>query len=510
MTHTPPRSSDSSRVLALALGLGLVAIPELAHAQPEEDDEIIEDDEYDDLEGSDAEEEYDDPLEGEDEEEAPGASASGSASGSVSLGGGGKGKAKGKAKRSKKDKGDKKPKEKDERPFFERYRPTNHMINAGFHLGGFWRANNHGLFDRSEGPQPSIRRGNFDFGFHLEYMVIPYVGVGFESSIMPTSSDSVPGGAKGTFYAVRGHVIGSLPYRLTPTLAVGGGLLALKSKDAAILNGGDPAFHWGPGAKFYINDWIAVRIDGRHIVTGSSIDGNRAHHGELLVGAEVNIRLTKWIGEEWRAKRSDRDGDTIADYYDECPDEYGEDEDGCPLNRDSDNDGVPDRSDACPNEWGDGADGCPVPDKDGDGILDVDDACEDKPENYNGFEDTDGCPDELPAEITQFEGVLEGIEFATGKDTIRKTSKRKLDKVASVLVKYDSVRVEISGHTDDVGSRDDNMDLSRRRAESVKQYLVDKGVADNRISTRGAGPDEPIADETSFADVEPDEFEAVS
>ena len=189
MTHTPPRSSDSSRVLALALGLGLVAIPELAHAQPEEDDEIIEDDEYDDLEGSDAEEEYDDPLEGEDEEEAPGASASGSASGSVSLGGGGKGKAKGKAKRSKKDKGDKKPKEKDERPFFERYRPTNHMINAGFHLGGFWRANNHGLFDRSEGPQPSIRRGNFDFGFHLEYMVIPYVGVGFESSIMPTSSD---------------------------------------------------------------------------------------------------------------------------------------------------------------------------------------------------------------------------------------------------------------------------------------------------------------------------------
>jgi outer membrane protein OmpA-like peptidoglycan-associated protein len=55
------------------------------------------------------------------------------------------------------------------------------------------------------------------------------------------------------------------------------------------------------------------------------------------------------------------------------------------------------------------------------------------------------------------------------------------------------VNVEISGHTDSDGDRVHNLDLSRGRAESVRNYLVDKGIADSRLLTRGAGPDEPIA-----------------
>jgi len=468
--------TDPSLAMGLLLATaGMLAAPRAAWAEPDElDEDELDDDELDD-----------DEL-GDDDE---GASASGSAS--VSLGGGAE--ADGAATRSKKPKKPKKPKQKDERSFLLRYRPTNHMINAGFYLGGFFRAANHGLADRSLGPQPSTPAGAFDAGFRLEYMPIPYVGVGFESGGMPIRSES-EGNARGHFYSVRGHVIGSLPYRLSPTVALGGGLLALASRNADILNGGQSGFHWGPGLKFYVNDWVAVRMDGRHIVTGGAIDGGRSHHGEIMVGAEVTIRLTKWVGAKWRAQRTDSDGDTFADFYDECPDVYGEDENGCPLDRDADKDGVPDRRDACPNEWGDSVDGCPVPDKDGDGILDLDDKCVEEPENYNGIDDEDGCPDELPDEVKKFEGVLKGIYFDTGKSSIRRKSKPLLDDVAAMLSKYPQLRVEISGHTDSKGSHDTNLALSQERADSVKQYLVDKDIAEDRIDTRGVGPDEPIAD----------------
>jgi outer membrane protein OmpA-like peptidoglycan-associated protein len=476
MAHSRRNVADPSCVAGLALALGLLGAPATAVAAPDDED---------DGEDLDVEDDEDASL---DDEEAPGASGRAS----VSLGGGGEasGKTKGKPKKAKGEKG---PKQKDDRPFFLRHRPTNHMLNVGGYLGVFLRADNHGLFDRSIGPQPSTPASAFDVGFRLEYMPIPYVGVGFEAGGMPTRSPS-EGNTKAGYYTARGHVVASLPYRLAPTLAVGGGLLGLRSRNAEILNGGDPAFHWGPGLKLHVNDWVAVRVDGRHIVTGSSIDGNRSHHGEILFGAEVTLRLTKWVGAEYRAKRNDRDGDTIADFYDECPDEYGEDENGCPLDRDSDRDGIKDSRDRCPKQWGDGPDGCPIPDKDGDGILDPDDSCPDEPETFNGIDDKDGCPDELPEEVKSFEGVLEGIYFDSGKSTIRTKSKPVLLKVSRLLAKYPELRVEISGHTDSVGQPEDNVALSQARADAVKAWLVEQGIAEDRITTRGAGPHEPIAE----------------
>ncbi|MCX4246638.1 OmpA family protein [Paraliomyxa miuraensis] len=471
--------------LALGVGLCLGLAPRAALAEPDEDDLSLDDEEEEDPLDDEGEEQ---PL---DDEEAPGASGGASGSASVSLGGGASAKGEGKGKGKKQ----KAPKQKDDRPFIKRYSPQNHMINAGAYLGAFWRADNHGLFDRSLGDRPDTQRTNFDVGFRLEYMPIPYIGVGFEGGAMPTNSTSIMGGAKGNFYAVRGHVIGALPYRITPTLAVGGGLVGLRSNEP-ILNGADPAFHWGPGAKFFINEWIAVRVDGRHMVS-SRIEGNRVHHGELLFGAEVTIRLTKWVGAKWRSQRTDTDGDEIADYWDECPKEWGDGENGCPLDRDTDRDGIKDKHDRCPNEWGDGPDGCPIPDKDGDGILDLDDRCEEQPENYNGIDDEDGCPDEIPEEVKQFEGVLKGIYFDTGKSTIRKKSYPALDRVVKVLEKYPGLKVEISGHTDSVGSEEDNVVLSQERADAVKQFMVDKGIDEGRITTRGAGPNEPIADNKS-------------
>ena len=97
----------------------------------------------------------------------------------------------------------------------------------------------------------------------------------------------------------------------------------------------------------------------------------------------------------------DRDGDGYKDDVDKCPDDPEdfdgfEDEDGCP-DLDNDQDGIPDTMDKCPNEPGPREnDGCPfkkVNDRDGDGIPDDVDKCPDDPEDFDGFEDTDGCPD---------------------------------------------------------------------------------------------------------------------
>jgi outer membrane protein OmpA-like peptidoglycan-associated protein len=94
----------------------------------------------------------------------------------------------------------------------------------------------------------------------------------------------------------------------------------------------------------------------------------------------------------------DRDGDGIPDSIDRCPDEPEDydgfqDDDGCP-DRDNDNDGVPDAEDRCPNTPGPRENfGCPILDRDGDGIPDHLDKCPDEPEDYDGFQDEDGCPD---------------------------------------------------------------------------------------------------------------------
>jgi len=67
-----------------------------------------------------------------------------------------------------------------------------------------------------------------------------------------------------------------------------------------------------------------------------------------------------------------------------------------------------------------------------------------------------------------------------------------LDRAVDVLREFEAIRIEISGHTDSTGSPEYNRDLSLRRSNSVKRYLVEHGVSESRIETRGAGPDEPI------------------
>ncbi len=89
--------------------------------------------------------------------------------------------------------------------------------------------------------------------------------------------------------------------------------------------------------------------------------------------------------------------------------------------------------------------------------------------------------------------VLEGVTFATGKADITPESAIILEQSLKTMNIYPEIEVEISGHTDNVGKKSSNIKLSQKRAESVKAWLVSKGVDPKRITAKGYGPDQPVA-----------------
>ncbi|MEW6434139.1 MAG: OmpA family protein [Myxococcota bacterium] len=197
----------------------------------------------------------------------------------------------------------------------------------------------------------------------------------------------------------------------------------------------------------------------------------------------------------------DQDGDGIPDRLDQCIDvpedkDGFEDKDGCPEpgpDLDGDGDTVPDSVDGCPDQPGlPQLDGCP--DRDNDQIPDNVDKCPDDP----GPPELQGCPPPEEEEEVVLESerirINNQILFEFGSDVIDPRSYKLLDEVAAVLQKNKDVGpVIIEGHTDNVGSRAYNIDLSKRRAKAVENYLVGKGVEARRLRSDGFGFDRPIA-----------------
>jgi len=193
----------------------------------------------------------------------------------------------------------------------------------------------------------------------------------------------------------------------------------------------------------------------------------------------------------------DSDGDGVADATDKCPNTpAGTPVDATGCTGDSDRDGVSDASDVCPGTpAGTKVDrfGC-ARDADGDGVTDDRDQC---PATIAGLSvDPKGCPSAFQVGQPL---ILSGVTFQTGKAVLLGTSQGVLDQVAHSLIDNPDVNVEVGGHTDDVGAEAANLRLSQARADAVRQYLIGKGVDAGRITAKGYGEGNPVADNTTAA-----------
>ncbi|HET8935448.1 MAG TPA: OmpA family protein [Polyangiales bacterium] len=206
---------------------------------------------------------------------------------------------------------------------------------------------------------------------------------------------------------------------------------------------------------------------------------------------------------------ADRDHDSVLDDVDACPDQAGvpsnePGKNGCPAAPppppDRDGDGILDAEDACPDEAGisNVADrskhGCPAPkDTDKDGVLDSEDACP----NDSGAPDADpkrnGCPKAF-VQGNQIK-ILDQVKFKSGSADIvpGQESEGVLLAVLNVFNEHPEIRqVQIEGHTDNVGGPNHNRELSKQRAQSVRNWLIKRGVDATRLTATGFGPDRPI------------------
>ena len=283
-----------------------------------------------------------------------------------------------------------------------------------------------------------------------------------------------------------------------PYIKVGGGYTAYESRFDD-KEGGFKALAGG-GINFWFTDHLGVNLQ-----TGY-------HHGFQKNGTDY-FQHSAGIVIKFGSKDTDKDG--IPDNKDACPEVAGLKEfNGCP---DTDGDGIPDKDDACPqvkgpkefngcpDTDGDGiADkddkcpdvagpaengGCPWPDTDGDRVLDKDDLC---PE-VAGPASNKGCPEPDENEQKQLNQYAKTILFDTGKATIKFESAEILNQIINVLKKYPNSRFRIEGHTDSIGKRAKNIELSQNRADAVKIYLIQGGIASDRLESVGYGPDKPIA-----------------
>ncbi len=348
------------------------------------------------------------------------------------------------------------------------------------------------------------------------YRLNPVVGLELSATALTTQSQ--PSLLDTTLISPRLELlVGPRSEGVHPFFAIGGGAVWVDRDRTGIETIGearelDLLGSAGIGLQADVGGPLALRLDGRAV---------------LLEGARrpvaTNLELMAGIAFKWGGRSSDIDHDRIPDAIDGAPDvsediDGVKDDDGIP-DPDNDEDAIPDPADQCPNEpetkneLAD-QDGCPdqlvdqdrdgvadnldrrpdqVADRDGDGILDTADRCVDAMEIVNGYKDADGCPDELPDALKRFVGPIEGVSFLNNRATLTPLAKGTLRGAAVVLASNPEIRLQIEGHTDGIGYAADNQTLSQQRADAVKRYLTELGVAAERLLALGFGESQPIA-----------------
>ena len=191
--------------------------------------------------------------------------------------------------------------------------------------------------------------------------------------------------------------------------------------------------------------------------------------GPAMPDLRVLFGLRYMVGVPERGRPHDADNDGVADHVDRC------------LRQPEDLDGFQDD------------DGCPEEDNDNDKVADDDDECPDDAEEPSG--DGDGCPDRPRVVVRKGKMVVYGkVLFPVESADLLPGNEPLIDEMARALKDHPGIRrLEIEGHTDDTGAGDYNLELSQQRAEVVKRALERREVATERLVPRGYGEKRPVA-----------------
>jgi OOP family OmpA-OmpF porin len=358
--------------------------------------------------------------------------------------------------------------------------------------------------------------------------------LGIEGSLNYFSTKSKTDASDDTGYLFRLDAI--YPFILggkwMPFLAVGAGGIVI---DSVSHPDKSPLLNYGAGVKYFLEDYLAVRVDARHLLVYNNVNIHNNY--------EVSLGLSYYFGKERKKKPErlpDSDQDGVPDKLDKCPNTprgLKVDKDGCLT--DSDKDGVPDNLDKCPDTLpGISVDmkGCPE-EIDKKNTTPAETAPQISPqvsessaavtattpgENtktaiITGVEQPDAIkgspsPSPVPATVEIPAKTEESVHQAVGKNIVRELTvefkinssyinpvySKKLMELADIIKNSSDASASIEGHTDSTGKLTYNSSLSIERAQNIRSHLIKLGVDPDRISTIGFGSSRPIADNTTI------------
>jgi len=316
-------------------------------------------------------------------------------------------------------------------------------------------------------------KDTFSIGFRAGYNVTKNIGVEGFLHYVPT--EIAAGDVDLYGYGIEGLYHFMPDSKFVPFLAAGLGGIHYRGP-SGMGEKNKLSFDYGAGLKYFITDKIALRADIRHILPMND------RYNDLLLALGINFSFG---GKEKEVvapmveapappviTMTDSDNDSVPDHLDRCPGTpYGAavDRDGCPV--DSDDDGVPDYLDKCL--------GTPA----------------------GTVVDKDGCPpiveEKKQTETVERVSISMNVTFDTAKAVIKKKYHNEIKKVADFMNDYPNTSVVIEGHTDNVdrfNNPENNIRLSQQRADSIRQYLIEKfGIDASRVTAVGYGPNRPIA-----------------
>jgi outer membrane protein OmpA-like peptidoglycan-associated protein len=324
-----------------------------------------------------------------------------------------------------------------------------------------------------------VRTVVFDLGVEPELVLTPaWTGYGFDG---PRDSYFAP------VFGYRGSLIlrTRAPHVLRFHALAGLGGATVVSKSPYMSTDTDPVLYYGVGATLAVGDGWEMRLDARQGFMPARAGGSTAiYEGMVGIGLRfgavpaaaphpvvehppiVEVTPPPPVTPLPPPPPPDRDGDGVPDSADKCPDQP------------EDKDGFED------------ADGCPDLDNDTDGIPDAKDKCPNEPETRNGYQDDDGCPDQLPVALVAAFETATAVRFEPGHARLTDAAKTSLVKAVTQLHANPTLHVFVIGHPDAKGDAAKTGPLAQKRAETVKWYLVDQGVPADQIETATGSPAE--------------------